>query len=64
MFMLHGDKDYYSPMASVLIYTELHRRKIPAQLFVYANVSHGLGDAVNVKGWQRRIVDWIESIGF
>ena len=64
MFMLHGDKDYYSPMASVMLYTELHKRKIPAQLFVYANVSHGLGDTVNAKGWQRRIVDWMESIGF
>ena len=64
MFMLHGDKDYYSPMASVQIYTELHRRKIPAQLFVYANVSHGLGNTANARGWQDRIVDWIESIGF
>ena len=64
MFMLHGDKDQYSPMASVLLYAELHKRKIPAQLFVYANVSHGLGDTPNVKGWQSRIVDWMESIGF
>ena len=64
MFMLHGDRDYYSPMASVLLYTELHKRKIPAQLFVYANVSHGLGDTPNAKGWQNRIVDWLESIGF
>ena len=65
MFMVHGDKDYYSPMASIQLYTELHKRKIPAQLFVYANTSHGLGgDNVNVNGWQQRIVDWIESIGF
>ena len=64
MFMLHGDRDYYSPMASVLLYTELHKRKIPAQLFVYANVSHGLGDTPNAKGWQNRIVDWMESVGF
>jgi len=64
MFMLHGDRDYYSLMASVLLYSELHKRKIPAQLFVYANVSHGLGDAPNVKNWQNRIVDWMESIGF
>ena len=64
MFLVHGDKDYYSPMGSVLIYTELHKRKIPAQLFVYANASHGLGDAANVRGWQGRIVDWIESVGF
>ena len=64
MFLVHGDKDYYSPMGSVLLYTELHKRKIPAQLFVYANASHGLGNAVNVRGWQERIVDWIASIGF
>ena len=63
MFMLHGDRDLYSPMASVLIYTELHKRKIPAQLFVYANVSHGLGNTPNAKGWQNRIVDWLDSIG-
>ena len=64
MFMLHGDKDYYSPMASVLIYSELHKRKIPAQVFVFANVSHGLGNTPNAKGWQNRINDWLDSIGF
>ena len=64
MFMLHGDKDYYSPMASVLIYSELHKRKIPAQLFVFANVSHGLGNTPNAKGWQNRIIDWLDSIGY
>ena len=64
MFLVHGDKDYYSPMGSVRIYEELHRRKIPAQLFVYANASHGLGNALNVRGWQNRIVDWMESIGY
>ena len=51
-------------MGSIRIYEELHRRKIPAQLFIYANVSHGLGNTPNAKGWQKRIVDWIDSIGF
>ena len=64
MFMLHGDKDNYSPMASVQLYTELHKRKIPAQLFVYANVSHGLGNTANAKGWQNRMIDWLDSMGF
>ena len=64
MFMVHGDKDRYSPMASVLLYAELHKRKIPAQLFVYANAKHGLGSAANVRGWQQRIVDWMGSIGY
>ena len=64
MFMLHGDKDKYSPMGSVLLYTELHKRKIPAQLFIFANLSHGLGNTVNAKGWQNRIVDWLQSMHF
>lgn len=64
MFMLHGDADGYSPMASVMLYTELHKRKIPAQLFVFAHASHGLSDRINARGWQLRIVDWLAEMGF
>lgn len=64
MLLLHGDDDYYSSMGSVLLYTELHRRKIPAQLVVYSGLSHGLGDTPNAKGWQSRVVDWLTSRGF
>ena len=64
MFLLHGDVDDYSPMGSVLIYRELHKRKIPAQLFVYSKAVHGLGHDVNIGKWELRIVDWMESMGF
>ena len=65
MFLIHGDQDFYSPMGSICIYEELHKRKIPAQLFIYANNTHGLGaDTPNSKHWQNRIVDWLESIGY
>lgn len=64
MFLLHGDIDYYSPMGSVALYRELHKRKIPAQLFVYSKATHGLSHDVNVRGWEQRIVDWIESMGY
>ena len=64
MFLLHGDIDDYSPMGSVLIYRELHKRKIPAQLFVYSKAVHGLGHDVNIGKWELRIVDWMESMGF
>ena len=64
MFLLHGDVDYYSPMGSVVLYRELHKRKIPAQLFVYSKATHGLNHDVNVRGWEQRIVDWIESMGY
>ena len=64
MFMVHGDRDHYSAMGSVALYAELHKRKIPAQLFIYAHGGHGIGRGVNRDGWQNRIVDWIDSIGF
>lgn len=65
MLLLHGDEDYYSPMGSVLVYRELHRRKIPAQLLVYTKTSHGLGGSgANVRGWERRIIDWMDSMRF
>ena len=55
---------YYLPMGSVVLYRELHKRKIPAQLFVYSKATHGLNHDVNVRGWEQRIVDWIESMGY
>ena len=64
MFMVHGDRDHYSAMGSVALYAELHKLKIPAQLFIYAHGGHGIGGGVNRDGWQDRIVDWIASIGF
>ncbi len=64
MFLLHGDEDEYSSMGSVMLYSELHRRRIPAQMFIYSRAHHGLNDRVNVKGWQNRIVDWLESMDF
>lgn len=64
MFMIHGDDDPFSPMASVKLYEELRRRQIPAQLFVYARAGHGLGEGCNVAGWQSRIVDWLDRMGF
>ena len=64
MFLIHGDQDYFSSMASVLLYSELHRRKIPAQLFVYAKASHGLGNSVNVVGWQQRVFEWLDCMGY
>jgi acetyl esterase/lipase len=64
MFLLHVDEDYFSSMASVRLYSELHRRKIPAQLFVFAKASHGLGSGVNVAGWQHRVLDWLVCMGY
>ena len=64
MFLLHGDEDEYTSMASVLLYAELHRRKIPAQLFVFAHAAHGLGANACVLGWQWRIAEWLGEMKF
>ena len=64
MFMVHGDEDPFSPMASVKLYEELRRRRIPAQLFVYARAGHGFGEGCNLAGWQNRIVEWLDCMGF
>ena len=37
----HGGRDEYTPNGSTLIYRELRKRKIPAELHLYPNKGHG-----------------------
>ena len=37
----HGGRDPWSPNGSTLLYRELRKRKIPAELHLYADMSHG-----------------------
>ena len=65
MLLLHGDNDdIASSLGSVKIYEELYRRKIPAQLMIYSDASHGLNHNANVRGWESRILDWLLSWNF
>lgn len=65
MLLLHGDTDdIASSLGSVKLYEELYRRKIPAQLVIYSNAAHGLNANVNVRGWESRILDWLQSRKF
>ncbi len=41
MSLHHGGMDEYSPNGSTLIYRELRKRKIPAELHLYPNKRHG-----------------------
>lgn len=41
MCMFHGGIDIYSPMASTLVYRELRKRNIPAELHLFADRNHG-----------------------
>ena len=40
MSLHHGGKDIYSPNGSTLIYRELRKRKIPAEVHIYPNIGH------------------------
>ncbi len=64
MCLVHGDDDYYSSLGSVALYSELHRRKIPAQLLIFSKATHGLGDGKNVHNWEERVYDWMDVMGF
>ncbi len=41
MSLHHGGKDEYSPYASTLVYRQLRRMNIPAELHLYADKGHG-----------------------
>ena len=41
MCMFHGGNDIYSPFASTLVYRQLRRMKVPAELHLFADRSHG-----------------------
>ena len=40
MSLHHGGMDIYSPNGSTLVYRELRKRKIPAELHIYPNIGH------------------------
>lgn len=57
MSLHHGGNDIYSPNGSTLIYRQLRRMKVPAELHLYPNKPHG------VYGTERGI-EFIRQMGF
>ena len=41
MSLHHGGKDIYAPQTSTLVYRQLRRMKVPAELHLYADKGHG-----------------------
>ncbi len=71
MCMFHGSADEYSPMASTLVYRELRKRKIPAELHLFADRHHGFwgqdgkGDkAAAYDNWFDRAHEFLTQMGF
>jgi len=71
MCMFHGSADVYSPMASTLVYRELRKRKVPAELHLFADRNHGFwgsdgkGDkAAAYDNWFDRAIEFLVQMGF
>lgn len=56
MCLTHGGNDPYTPIGSTLIYRELRKRKIPAEVHLYADKGHG---AFGLE----RVVEFLRQIG-
>ena len=71
MCMFHGGADHYSPTASTFIYRELRKRKVPAELHLFADRPHGFwgrdgrGDAAAAyDNWFDRAMEFLAQMGF
>ena len=71
MCMFHGSDDVYSPMASTLVYRELRKRNVPAELHLFADRGHGFwgsdgnGDkAAGYDNWFDRAMEFLTQMEF
>ena len=71
MCMFHGSADVYSPTASTFVYRELRKRKVPAELHLFADRPHGFwgrdgkGDAATAyDNWFDRAMEFITQMEF
>ena len=70
MCMFHGSADIYSPLASTYVYRELRKRKVPAELHLFADRNHGFwgrdgnGDkATAYDNWFDRALEFLVQLG-
>ena len=71
MCMFHGSVDHYSPMSSTLVYRELRKRKVPAELHLFADRNHGFwgwndgkAESTAYDNWFERAHEFMVQMGF
>lgn len=71
MCMFHGSADIYSPLASTRVYRQLRKRKVPAELHLFADRGHGFwGDLEKIENvasydrWFDRALEFLTQLGF
>jgi dipeptidyl aminopeptidase/acylaminoacyl peptidase len=66
VFFIHASNDPVTPMSSVLLYTELKRKKIPAELHIFPTGGHGYGarpTEVAITRWPTLAETWMRGLG-
>jgi len=62
-FIVHTDDDASTSLGSVLLYAEMKRNNVSAELHIYQNGGHGYGSRdrpnSNIGTWSNRAVDWL-----
>jgi acetyl esterase/lipase len=63
-FIIHTHDDGSTSLGSVLLYADMKRQKVPAELHVYETGGHGYGTRdrpnSNIGSWTDRATDWLE----
>ena len=67
VFMIVGGEDEVTPPENcIALYSELKKRKVPAELHVYAKGEHGfdsgIGRGHGVAGWQDSFIAWLKDM--
>ena len=66
MFFAHAQDDGVSVNNAILLFSELKKNKIPAELHVYSSGGHGYGmrnTGHPVNNWPDRCADWLVHPG-
>lgn len=67
MCLIHAGDDRITAAGSALIYLELKKRSIPAEIHIYAKGGHGFGMKPNnqpVNEWPARVTGWFSEMGY
>ncbi len=67
MFIACASDDGQNPIASTVLYLELKKQNIPAELHLYSKGGHGFGIRANnqpINAWPARVQEWMNSNGW
>jgi acetyl esterase/lipase len=67
MFLVHAYDDRLSPLNSALLFVELKKASVPAELHIYSHGGHGYGLRATenpVTTWNHRCAEWMGRQGY